>query len=695
MNYSEWNDLIARKFFNEEMAGREVLLYVNKEIIAQLGSEADAGVDDFIRSIKEGPSWIREDEVCNKAWRLYDDWKQNRQLEYPPYIAYLVFFSLAAALGGDFVPWAYYPRLWTLLGKADKEGAPLGFYKMGELWEDLEKWSTEDKNEELGRFTARIRGGWAHVGRPLSQTLLSDNERAYLPLIFDEAELDPTNLPSDAAIRWILLNYGENKLERRTLQLLKNAQDNIEMANALIEFVLGELVEWEGIVPDIEQPRDTSSTSRTQQYIPRTGLRICIEELDRVSGRMTVTLRLKTNRSFPDSGLNFEYDGQELSCKETIPPNWSTKLMNTNAQPQQPFNASNIDWYIGAKFKDEKNNWLASLKGAPVRLFLPGDREELPGWIESQHLERNCEFIVACHSSKMENVQQWGNSCCEKFMQISAQGLPNRWSLFEGSNACESCDDIYVLTLHSQFRLLLQGGIKTGRGNTYLKFCPPLIVLEGADGTELVTLNGNELKRKNTSVPHWRLPPSASVGTPLIIEVYKRGEQNPLQRRRIILKEPELSPTLDDAPKRDSFGLITDNVSVLYARGAFVSGTDPTAYGIFQRTLPTYLSKRIIFLSSRPGEIADWPKENLPEDWKPIWAIAKSGKDDWIVNFCGQTSHIDIIPDPNRAKEDIKAVKRWKEAIWVWRKRAKISPLLFPKIRTLWEKYKEVAKHVV
>ena len=31
MNYIEWNNLIARKFFNENMAGREVLLYVNED----------------------------------------------------------------------------------------------------------------------------------------------------------------------------------------------------------------------------------------------------------------------------------------------------------------------------------------------------------------------------------------------------------------------------------------------------------------------------------------------------------------------------------------------------------------------------------------------------------------------------------------------------------------------------------------
>jgi hypothetical protein len=368
--------------------------------------------------------------------------------------------------------------------------------------------------------------------------------------------------------------------------------------------------------------------------------------------------------------------------------------MNITAQPQKLFNAASLDWFTGAKFEDKKNKWWATLKGDPVRLFLSGYRERLHGWIESQLLERNCEFIVACHTSKIEDVHQWGNSCCVKFAQILAHGLPDEWSLFEGASACESCDGIGVLTLSTQIRLLFKRGIKTGRGNTYLKFGPPLIVLEGGDGSELVTLNGRELKRDDTSVPHWRLPSGVPIGTPLIIEVYKRGESDPFKKQRIMLEEPNLPSSFEDAPMRDSSGLITDDVSVPYVRGAVVSGTNHAAYGIFQRALPTYLSNRIVFLGSRPGEIADWPKEDLPEEWKPVWALAKSGKDRWIINFCGQANHIGVIPDPRRANGDNKTIKRWKAVIWVKRKRTKISPLLLPKIQTLWGKYMEVAEHV-
>jgi hypothetical protein len=685
MNYITWNDLIARKFFNEEMAGREVLLYVNEDTINQIGVETGADVEDFIRSVKAGPDWATKSDICNKALQSHRGWR-IKHLEYPPYIVYLAFFVLAATRGGDYDRHAYYPKLWDLLGEPDSSGKPPHFYSMVKLWEDLEKWCAEDKHEELGRFIARIRGGKVHVGRPLSQTLLSDDERNYLYRIFTDAELDPTDTPSDAVIRRVLLSYGKNGLENRTLKLLDGAQgDNIEMVNALIDLVLNELVEWDGSVA-------LHSKSGSDHTTSQVGLRICLE-LNRVSGTIASTLRLKTNRPFPDDGLEFEYDGQIFSCRETYPPNWSTKLKNTNMQPPRPLDAATIDWSAGAKFEDKENKWRARLKGTDVRLFIQGDREGFSReWVESQRLERNCGFVVACRDSRVADVQRWGTDCCEKFEERSFQGLPSGWSIFEGRSAHESCGGVDVLTLSSLLRIRLQGGIKIGRGNRYLKFGPPLIVMEGGDGSERVTLNGDELKREDLSIARWHIPADAPVDCPLNIEVFKDGP-DPLQKHVIRLEEPELPVSFKDVPSRGSSGqILTGDVSVPCATGAVVAGIDPAASEGFPQALPTYLSNRIRFLGSRPGEIVDWPDDDLPEEWQPVWAVAKSGKDNWTVHFCGHLGGTEIAPDPNHALSDRQAVKRWKEAIWVRRKKTKYPAL--PKVRDIWKNYREVAKRV-
>jgi hypothetical protein len=686
MNYIEWNNLIARKFFNEMMAGREVLLYVNEDTINQIGVETGADVEDFIQSVKVGPDWATKGAICNKALQSYRGWR-IKNLEYPPYIAYLALFVLAATRGGDYDPKAYYPKLWPLLGEPGGSGTPLHFDHMAELWEDLQKWSTEDKHEELGRFAARIRGGKVHVGRPLSQTLLSDDERNYLPLIFSEAELDPTDTPSDAVIRRVLLSYGKDGLENRTLKLLDGTQgDSIEMVNALIDLVLNELVDWDGSV--------ISYTISDLDHTPsQVGLRICLE-LNRVSGTIAPTLRLKTNRPFPDNGLEFEYAGQMVSCRETM-PNWSTKLTNTNIRPQRPLDAATVNWSTGVRFEDKENKWRAHLKGTDVRLFLLGNREGLPGWVESQRLERNCEFMVACSDSRVADVQRWGTDCCEKFEEQLLQGLPSGWAIFEGRSAHESCEGVDVLTLSSLLRIRLQGGIKIGRGNRYLKFGPPLIVIEGGDGSERVTLNEDELKREDVSIARWHIPADAPVNCPLNIRVFKDGP-DPLQKHVIRLEEPELPVSFKDVPSRDSSGqMLIGDVSMPCATGAVVAGVGPPP--VLPPTLPTYLSRRITFLGSRPGEIVDWPDEDLPDEWQPVWAVDKSETDKWPVHFCGQPEDAGTIPNPNHAISNLHAVKRWREAIWVKRKKTEYQKTGYPalpKIRDIWNKYREVAKRV-
>ena len=685
MNYFEWNDLIARKFFNNEMAGREVLIYVNKETIEQLGVAAGADVEDFIQCIKVGPDWIENGGLCQKALKLFSNWR-NYELEYPPYIAYLAFFVLAATIAGDFDRKAYYPRLWELLSRDSNSGSPRNFDHMALLWEDLEKWSTVDKNEELGRFVARIRGGWIHVGRPLSQTILSDDERKYLPLIFAEAELDPADTPSDIVIRRLLLNFGENKLQNRTLRLLNSAQEDDVILKALIEFVLEELTGWDGTVPDIIKPQDNVQSSRAVSGLSYVGLRVCLK-LDSLSSKINSTLRLKTNRPFPDRGLNFEYGEQKISCFETVPPKWSTKLMTQHSQ--QFFDAASIDWTNGIRLEDKDKNWRVNLKGSDVKLFLPGEREVLTGWIESQRLERDCKFIIACHTSKVDTVYQWGLNSCQRFEQKQFQGLPGEWLVFEGEGAYKSCNNIDVLTLSSLLRIHIQGGIKTGRGNTYLEFAPPSIFLEGCQGGERILINGNEIKRKNISLPRWHLPDNIPVGHPQYIEVFGVDNQIPLQRRVIKLEEPKLSQSLDDAPCRDEIGnVIKTDIHIPFARGAIVEGIDSTLDN-FPKILPTYMSENVIFLGSRPGEIIIWPDEGLPDKWQPVWAVVKTGKNKWIVYFCGELDYASV---SRKRVKDERAVKHWKETIWVKRKKTKVPSI--QKIKSIWNEYKEVARRV-
>ncbi|HHT9159009.1 MAG TPA: hypothetical protein ACFYEH_04020 [Candidatus Brocadiaceae bacterium] len=684
MSYLEWNNRLAKYFFNEEMAGREVLLYVDKKTINTVG-EGLGDVDSFLQHVKNGPPWVTRQGLCQKALQAYEG-RRERGLDYPPYIAYLALFVLAGDTEGEFSPHAYYPRLRSLLGDVVETGQLPSFNRMIELWDDLEKWSKEDKNEELGRFTARVRGNWIHIGLPLSQMLLSHDEREKLYVIFNQAELDPTDIPAVDTIKRKMLYYGNqgHLLEKRTLKLLEaNDSENMVLKNALLEFVLDELAEWDGTVPEI-QHEDKEFPKEA-----KTGLRICLN-IDNVSNRVKSYLRFKTNKSIPDTGLNFQgsdYSGI-LTCFETN-ANWSSPLKDQAAS--QRLDASSIDWLRGFYMKDPENNWHTKLKGSSVRLFVSGKREVLPDWIESHHLERKCEFMIAAHSSMIETVRNWGSEFCEKFQDKFYNGLPAGWILFYGKNATKSCDGVEVLALSDLLRMRLQGGIKTGRGNTYLKFGLPFVSLENISGNEKIKINGVEIKRDDENVLRWELRGEYPLYEPLQIQVFTDSSES-FQTRIIKIEAPRIQSEFDDIPCRGPGGNVVDaKVSVCYVIGAKVTGIDKRETNVFSTALPTHLSSRIIFIGSRPGEIRDWPTEDLPDEWQPVWAIVKDTHKRWDIYFCGSPEHLDDKHVPGSPLADRRTVKRWKEAVWVNRKIN--QPPALPHLSSIWKKYKEAVKN--
>jgi hypothetical protein len=680
-DYIKWNNRLAKFFFNEEMAGREVLLYVNRQIIHSIG-EGLGDVEHFINSVKIGPPWVTRSGLCQKALQAYEGWR-NMDDTYPPYIAFLVLFVLAEDIEGDFAPNSYYPKLNKLLGLPQEQNSPPSFYRMSELWADLQKWSREDRHEELGRFVFRIRGEWRHVGLPLSQTLLSHNERENLKVIFDRADLDPTDAPAVDIMNRLLLRYGTrlHLLQNRTLDVLVSpiAQD-IVLKNALLEFIYEELADWDGTTP---------STDKATVKESRTGLRICIHE-DILSKKMEAYFRFKTNRKMPEAELNFIWaiGNKTLTCFESN-ANWSSPLKE---QPSSRiFNASSISWTEAFELKDLENNWQAKLHGAHIRVFIPGKNEGLPDWIESHHLERQTEFLVAANSDEVGKITAWGSGHCERFYEKSHDGLPPGWSMYFGKNATNSCAGVDSLTLSDLVQMKIIGGIKIGRGNTYLKFGLPRIILTNVTGLEKIKINGSEIERIDPNVQLWELPKELELHTPLRIEVYSDTSPDPIQTRIISLEEPCLPDSFNEVPHRAKDGEIIRIDVTNYAVGSIVIDVNKIEYGSSSNILPTHLSSRIIFLGSKPGEIIDWPSETLPEGWDPVWAIQQIDSKQWAASFCGRAKHLEVNHCPGKPVSDHRAVKRWKEAIWVNRRITR--PPSLPFLAKIWNRYKEAAKN--
>ncbi|MBP2146118.1 hypothetical protein J2129_001572 [Methanofollis sp. W23] len=716
LTYHDWNKHITKYFFKEDNAGKDVILFVNKEIIDEIGKPYGGGFDDFVQCLVRGPDFVNNnpENICKMAYETYNRGKQM-DMEYPSYIAYLALFVCAATIDGDYDRNAYYPKLKDLVGDdQDINMSALFSDYISDLWKGLQRWSQVKTGEAYGRFTITRRGGHVNVGIIYAQTILSENERKNLPTIFSRAGLDPTDPPTEDILKSKLRRYGEEFFENRTKKLLNsNWNQENTLLGALIDLVLSELERWDGTVPEsgqaLEEGQDTLAavTQRGHRWV-NVYARVC---LSRVLGGFSSHIRFKVNPDnvvFPEDGLEFKVSenpyltekrllDEVFSSHQTNKAGWSRPLQTSKDGRVEILKAELFDWSEGATFVDGEMDWKVVLRPADVRVFLPGGRDNLPDtYVEAQHLEHACPFLIACRDSFKERITCWGESETEKFEQVSSSGIPEGWSLFQGENAKTDCRGFDPLTLPKEIRLKLVGGVRHSAGsNKFLHFAPPTIVVEGSSGNVTVMINGEEIPQKLVEGMQWDIPSGYNIGESLTIDVLSDSKKA-CNSRTIQFVGSELIEDFSNVPLLDSKGRLLrygeGGQPLRFAQGVVVYGVDVSEFGNVPLGAPTYLSNSITFLGPEPGMVACWPNDPLPTEWSPVWALAKTGRNSRDVHYCGLPEDDNSRPRDTRTKTGHKTLKLWKESVWVNRKRN--NPPKIPKLRKKWSKYMEVAKHV-
>ncbi|WP_341731446.1 hypothetical protein [Microcoleus sp. EPA2] len=674
MDYLKWNNSIAAHFFKNEMAGRSVHLYVTEELIEHIGQESGANFSDFIEALKIGLPGAKRKGLCVKAWETQENWR--RELDYPPYIGYLALFVLAAGIEGDFATHSYYPRLRTLLGEEPTTGQYPSFDKMWKLWEDLEKWSHEDKSGELGIFNSRSVGKRNHIGLPIAQTLLTEKERRALPAIFAAADLDPISYPAEGAIARLLVKHGRKQLGKRTLSLLEETSDSKELRQALLEWIIDELRGWDGTAED---------SGKTQIY----GLlRLCCK-LDSIAKRATISLRCSTKHEFPEEDLLLfiEDHSQVFSCYEESGVLSSPLISESDGKTAA---ASEFDWLQGLQVRSADSKWCFKLPASPIRVFVNGDTQGLPGIVEVRQLPTQQPFYLAAHEQCLELLTIWGELSCQGFEKLQIiDGLPSGWHLFKAQAACSDeliKQEYPILAFPTNVRLELAGGIRLERGNKFFKFAPPKLFLQGGSESIKVYCN-NQLLDSRDSAGNYELPADTPAETKLLIEA--RSGNDIIKRCSLLLVENYSLPSQSNAQQFDRFGELHtgDNESAGVA-GALVGGVDFPDFN-FNTFLPIQGKQRIFYVGKEPGQIAICPAESLPTDWEPVWAISK-GRHRGQAMFCG-TNLIESQPLMSKCK-DRKKMREWKEILWHDRK--KISPPDRSHLKALWKQFQKEAERV-
>ena len=456
MNYLEWNDEIAKRFFSLDCEGRRVYLSVTKDFIEELGGEN--GVQDFIAAVKAGPgeAMRANSALCSRLLETTKKWRQQGAPGFPPYIATLALFVLAASYDCDeeTETHGYHKRLRELLGEPVNYNPIYKFYDCISIWDDMETWSSHDRFGALGVFRVDFTGSWMYVGIPNSQTLLTEKERASLGEVFYAADLDPAIQYSDAHIAAVVAEHGRGQLLKRTIRRLRGEAGASEgLRDALLERLHDELALWQS--PDFS-PGEDGVAERVGRDRPT---------------RVLVSLQYLTVARTVQTRLFFDGRGLDVDSSFNLSSSRSGKTFSVEVERRswsQPFQldghvaqATELDWLPG----DELNGFGASLKfifaGGIVRIFESGT-DGVAHLMERGRLPAHGPFWLAVASQSAE-VIEWGQKNCRDWQEVRADaGLPAGWRLFKAAQAVSTTgiEKIHPsLCLPSFARIVLTGGL--------------------------------------------------------------------------------------------------------------------------------------------------------------------------------------------------------------------------------------------
>jgi hypothetical protein len=699
MDYLAWNNLIARHFFGPEKAGRRIHLHVTRELINTLGGDRGMGVGELAQACKSGPPWApraTKPGLCNQALACIRGWR-GRDLEHPPYLAYLALFVAAASMESEseseFAVNAYYPRLRKLLGESGS-GAYPDFDGMGWLWEDLERWSNVDKGGEWGVFHCSTYVKWKHVGPPMGQTLLSAEDSRALPRLFALASLDPSSPPSEGELATILCACGQGHLRPRTLRWLEAASTTQrqrspegDAGQALVELLGAELRAWDGVVPAGKAGKSLNRAASVGQEDEEDAsysgtLRLCLS-LDRVSGQARTVLRCKVPDEFPEDGFLLAPPGStsESGAQEFALEEWSdrwSKPLRSRADGQV-VDASTWDWSQNWTLEDQAQGWTLRWRAAPLHLLADGRADGLTGYVEAFRLPHNAPMLLVARADAAGQVDAWGRKACQGWREIVvSRGLPQGWRMFEAQQVSANTPasaPFPVLRPSSSVSLAPRGGIRKGRGNHYFHFALPTIEAQ-ATGDIQVLCNGHPLTPDSRGL--YPLPAEVAPKPDGSFEVQAlRGGD--VLGRMVFFVAYEGWEWAGVRSTRDNARAARE------VAGAVVRGEAAPPFD-FDGVVALLEEGTVHYVGRQPGQVAHWPKEPRPTQWKPVWVITSRRRGEAV--FCG-TDAQDCVPVKAKWGER-RAQQKWRELLWFNRK--DVTPPSQPELKKLWAQYQEVAR---
>ncbi len=564
MKYLEWNNRISEYFFNNANAGKEIHLYLTKNDIISLGrsflsEETNEEIWlNYTTSIKRGLPGS-SGNIISKAKFAYSKNNLVRLKKsdgtfatiddvavlYPPYVSYLTFFVLPlieAADNNNIRDNNYYGRLNTFLQKnnINENIGTIDFRdnEINYLWEELANWANIKNNGDLGLFKVIpfSNANWVYVGKVFSQCVLPPKFMNQLPQLFESIGLVPDTFYDDTFLKEKIRNSRTDLIPKNTLDFLKKDD---ELSNSIIQTIQRQYKKWSGESHEVIEEGATLKKKRNFTIAPLF-LQFKVNTNDEA---IEFSYRMYSSNDYPD---DLKFDKYENLYEIN---GWSKALP--------------IGFNEGIEVKDSFNKWIAKFPNRDVRLFISAGTFQLSNdfWIETDFLSKTERMYLLCKNDKQGLIKDWGKTF-EKgnFKQEDFDGLPENYSLFWFHKPIEGLSDVSILTLYTEKRIELVGGLKINF-RTYSNEFLPEVELTNSDGNENVYLQYKDSGKKipltkRTSLNNrWLLPEKTEINTDFYIKVEDETfSGNSLAYNLISSDNTAIKIDGSKLPKRDSFG---------------------------------------------------------------------------------------------------------------------------------------------
>lgn len=508
MKYLQWNHIIGEYFFNPSKAGNEVLLYVTKKEISELGiqkfnfTNESESWEDFCKALKSRfPETSSKSNFIDKFSVVANKWKtferlvfqlQNQsdlkidevsiysptfKIVYPFYLGYLIAFIIPLTDNvNEFRTNSFFPPLNNFLTNNNITTTRTGTIEnIDWVWRNLEMWSKEYYKTDYGYFTERRLGNhnWVYVNKAFSQCLLTPKNIRDIPNIFWKANIAPYSIIPEKQFHRMIIQHGTSEagFSNRIISIVSD-EDN-PLRKIILDIVIREYRNWKGYVIEYDEDEKV--------IIPK-------------SAWIYATLFSAFNLNKTDESFNHFY---YLFSKNDFPDDLhlgEIEILNSGNGYSKPIS---IAFNQSLNLQDEQNKWKASTTKNEITIYTSGSYFGLPSdnLIETDKVSRQSWMYLLCTDAKKPSIEEWGLTFLKgNFSPIDYDKIPNGFNLFKFKNPPSSHPTEEILRVTTTKRLEFRGGIKV-ENRSYLKNLLPKIYVDGADGTEKIFLEFTEINQ--------------------------------------------------------------------------------------------------------------------------------------------------------------------------------------------------------